>query len=369
MKEKFYDLKPILSTNADYNIIFGERSNGKTYACLKYMLERFTGKGVQGAIIRRWRDDFAGKRGATVFDALVANNEITKLTKGEWTDVYYFSARWYLCRYDDEGNRTTQDKPFCYGFAITGMEHDKGTSYPEVGTILFDEFITRTGYLPDEFILFSNCISTILRHKDAVYGEPIKIFMCGNTVNRYGCPYYNEMGLKHIKDMKPGDICIYEYGEGELKVAVEYTRPNKAGKKSDKFFAFDNPKLQMIQNGSWEIGIYPHCPCKIKPKDIIFTYYIVYDGEVLQCNVVRTNDLYFTFIHPKTSELEEKPNDLIYTTDFDARPNFRRKITKPRSDFERRIAEFYIKDKVFYDSNETGEIIRNYLIWCGKDGV
>ena len=29
---KFYTLNRILSKNADYNVIFGERSNGKTYA-------------------------------------------------------------------------------------------------------------------------------------------------------------------------------------------------------------------------------------------------------------------------------------------------------------------------------------------------
>ena len=79
--------------------------------------------------------------------------------------------------------------------------------------------------------------------------------------------------------------------------------------------------------------------------------------------------MYFTFIHKKTTPLEERKEDLIYSTEFDPRPNFRRRITKPRSDIERKITEFYIQDKIFYDSNETGEIVRNYLMWCGKDGV
>lgn len=369
MKEKFYDLKNILATNADYNIIFGERSNGKTYAVLKYLLERYAKKNIQGAIIRRWRDDFQGKRGASTFDALVANNEIKKLTNGVWSDVYYFSGRWYLCTYNEKGERTTDEKPFCYGFAITSMEHDKGTSFPGVGTILFDEFITRTGYLPDEFVLFNNVLSTIIRHRDTVNGEPIKIFMCGNSVNKYSCPYYSEMGLKHVKEMEQGAIDVYEYGESGLRVAVEYVKPTKNGKKSDKFFAFDNPRLNMVTSGGWEIDVYPHCPCKIKPKDILYTYYIIYDGEPLVCNVVRTENLYFTFIHQKHAELEERDTDLIYSTAFDARPNFRRKITKPRSDLERKLAEFFIKDKVFYENNETGEIVRNYLMWCGKEGV
>lgn len=362
MKEKYYDLKPILSKNADYNIIFGERSNGKTYALLKYLIEQYAKTEKQGAIVRRWKEDFIGKRGASMFDALVANNEVSKITGGIWTDVYYYSGRWYLCRYDDEGHRTQDEKPLCYGFSIASMEHDKGTSYPNVTTIVFDEFLTRQYYLPDEFVLFLNTVSTITRHK-----KDVKIFMLGNTVNKY-CPYFNEMGLKHVKDMTPGTIDVYTYGDSSLTVAVEYVKPNKAGKESDKYFAFDNPKLQMITGGAWEIGVYPHCPCKIRPADILYRYYIVFDGDPLTCEIISHDGLYFTFIYRKTTELQERDTDLIYSTEFDPRPNFRRKITVPRSNLEKKIVEFFIKDKVFYDSNETGEIVRNYLQWCKKGG-
>ena len=39
-KSKFYSLDGILEKDADYNIIFGERSNGKTYAALEYSISR-----------------------------------------------------------------------------------------------------------------------------------------------------------------------------------------------------------------------------------------------------------------------------------------------------------------------------------------
>ena len=35
---KFYSLSAILKKNCTYNVIFGERSNGKTYSVLKYGL-------------------------------------------------------------------------------------------------------------------------------------------------------------------------------------------------------------------------------------------------------------------------------------------------------------------------------------------
>ena len=88
MRVKYYSLKSILSKDAQYNIIFGERSNGKTYSVLKYGLERYINNNEQMAIIRRWQDDFTGKRGVTMFNAIVSNNEVEKLTNGEWTSIY-----------------------------------------------------------------------------------------------------------------------------------------------------------------------------------------------------------------------------------------------------------------------------------------
>lgn len=361
MKQKFYSLKNILARDAQYNVIFGERSNGKTYAVLKYGVERFAESGEQLAIVRRWQDDFTGKRGGTMFDALVSNGEISKATKGEWTGVYYYGSKWFFCRYDDDGKRINHEKPFAYGFAISTMEHDKSTAYPEITTICFDEFLTRTAYLPDEFVLFMNVCSTIIRHRTNV-----KIFMLGNTVNKY-CPYFKEMGLTHVKEMQPGSIDVYRYGDSELKVAVEYTLPNKDGKESDFYFAFDNPKLSMITGGEWEIDIYPHCPVKYTPAEVLYTYFIEFSGDLLQCEIVCHDDLYFTFIHRKTTELKHPETDLIYSTEYNPRPNYRRNITRPMSTLEKKIVEHFKKDKIFYSDNEVGEIVRNYLIWCGKD--
>lgn len=360
LKQKFYRLKKILEKNAVYNVIFGERSNGKTYAVLEYALKQYVDNGGQLAIVRRWQDDFTGKRGLTMFDGLVSNGAVSKLTNGRWNGVYYYGSRWYLCNIDKDGKRVNDETPFAYGFSISSMEHDKSTAYPNITTIMFDEFLTRTSYITDEFVLFMNVVSTIVRHRTNV-----KIFMLGNTVNKY-CPYFKEMGLTHIKDMKPGDIDVYKYGNSELTVAVEYTQANKAGKESDIYFAFDNPKLSMITGGAWEIDIYPHCPVKYKPCDIMFTYFIMFSGDLLQCEIIHTGDNDFTFIHRKTTELKDTENDLIFTPDFSPRPNYRRKITKPMSKVEKRIAEYYLKDKVFYADNEIGEIVRNYLMWCGK---
>ena len=364
-----YSLDEISKVKAHYNLIFGERSNGKTYAVLQRILENYHRDGSQGAYIRRFVEDMRTKEANELLAGHVANGHLMLITEGEWTNVYYFSQRWYLCRYEEtsKGNqvRVTDDTPFMYGFAISNWEHSKGSSYPNVTTVFFDEFMTRNGYLRDEFVMFMNLLSTIIRRRDNV-----TIYMCANTVNKM-CPYFDEMGLRHVRNMKQGDIDVYRIKHGPskkyLKIAVEYCAPNTKGKQSDFYFCFDNKKLEMITNGIWEIGVYPHCPIRYKPKDVLFTYFIDFDKQLLQCEIVHIDNDYFTFIHRKTTELKEPDKDIVYSQTYDARPNWKRYITKPRSKLEKRIAEFYIKDKVFYQDNEVGETVRNYLMWCGKN--
>ena len=369
-RNKYYSLDEIKKEHAHYNLIFGERSNGKTFAVLSEIVSNYYKYGKQGAYIRRMSEDFTGKRGATLFEALIdsdGKNTISELTEGYWTSVYYYGSRWYLCNYVEKDNgeyeRETDETPFCYGFAISATEHEKGVGYPNITTVCFDEFITRQVYLRDEFILFMNTLSTIIRQRDDVI-----IYMLGNTVNKY-CPYFKEMGLRHIDKMTQGTIDVYaiNHVDGkQLRIAVEYCKPNTKGKKSDFYFSFDNDKLQMITRGMWEIDIYPHCPCKYKPKDILFTYFIEFEGSLLQCEIIQTNELYFTYIHLKTTPLKNPYGDLIYSTKHDVRPNWRRKITTPYSDIEKRVYTFFKNEKVFYQDNEIGEIVRNYLMWCGK---
>lgn len=362
-RNKFYSLDNILSRNARYNIIIGQRSNGKTYACLLHGIKQYVANGSEMAIVRRWKEDFRGKRGQQMFEALTKNDEISKITDDEWTDVYYFSSRWYFCRYnEDDGKRITSPYPFAYGFALSDMEHDKSTSYPNVRTVVFDEFLSRSAYLVDEFVLFMNVLSTIIRQRDDV-----TIFMCGNTINKY-CPYFSEMGLRNVKTMEPGQIDVYEYGESGLRVAVEFSDNPQKKQASAVYFAFDNPKLSMITGtGSiWEIPLYPHCPVKYKPKNVLFTYFIEFDDELFQCEIVLKDGNYFTYIHRKTTPIKNPELDIIYSPQFSSLPNYRRKITKPRDDIDRKIAEFFLKEKVFYQDNECGETIRNYLQWCMK---
>ena len=368
MKNKFYSLDKIKKHNADYYFIIGERSNGKTYSVKMEMLKEYfkSGEVNQSALLRRWDEDFKGIRGSNMFSDIVANGELKKLCGDKYDDIQYFRHAWYLSKKNEEtGKSVKAEKPFCYAFSITAMEHDKSTSYPNVTTVLFDEVLTRKQYVPDEFILFMNCLSTIIRERDNV-----TIYMLGNTVSHFS-PYYSEMGLKHIRDMKQGDIDTYSYGESGLRVAVEYIGESKFLKKSNKYFAFDNPKLNMIKSGAYELDIHPHLTKRYKTSDILFMYFICYEEYILQCEVIQVDGEklpeIFTYIHEKTTELKQPDDDLIFTTEITSQHNKRVGILKPRDKMGEKVAWFYKHNLVFYQNNEIGEIVSNYI--KDTDGV
>ena len=366
-KYKYYRLDKIKKANAQYNFIFGERSAGKTYAVKEEILKDYLKTKKQGAIVRRWDDDLRGARGTVMFNDQI--ELIKKLSHNEWTGVIYQSRRWYLSKYDiDTGKVIKDDTPFCYGFGLNVMEHDKSTSYPNVNTIMFDEVLTRGHYLTDEFIIFMNLISTIARLR-----KDIKIYMLGNTVNKY-CPYFKEMGLVNIKNMKQGDIDIYTYGNTELRVAVEYTGSNSNAKDSNILFAFNNPKLHMISHGSWEIDIYPHLPVKYLPKEILFTFFIDFDGETVQGDIVnkgyerygegQRREIFthpFIFYHTKTTEIKQPTKDYIYSKSVSPFPNWHINLMKPTDRIGERIKRLMVDGYAFYQTNEVGEIVKNFI--------
>ena len=364
-KEKFYTLDNILSHNADYNMIYGERSNGKTTAVLKYaLIDNIESDYVnQLGIIRRWEEDFKGKNGKQMFENIINLGWVEQYTHGEYNSIYYYSQRWYLCHYDKDGNKTKQrEEPFALGFSITSEEHYKSTSYPNIKTILFDEFITRQYYLPEEFVKFQNLLSTIIRLR-----TDVKIFMCGNTINKF-CPYFAEMGLSGVRKQQKGSIDIYTYGDSTLKVAVEYSDFPSKKKASNKYFAFNNPKLEMITHGGWEIDIYPHLPCKYKPTNILYQFFIIFDDEKLHGNIINVDDVTFIYIHRKTTPVHTDTEWLVYQQNPDCRRNYRTNILKPFGKVDMYIKNMIDRKKIFYQDNEVGEIMNNYIKWCRVNG-
>lgn len=366
-KLKFYDIRHLMKKhpNAQYYMAIGERSNGKTYSALDYCLENYFKTGEQFAYLRRFNEDIKKKNLSQLFAAHCENGTISKYSGGLLNTVDYTAGKFRLGLALPDGTPPQYASEYIgHAFDLNSMEHYKSISFPKITTIVFDEFLSRQGYLPKEFILFTNALSTIIRQRNNV-----KIIMLGNTVNQY-CPYFAEMGLTHIKSQKQGTVDVYHYGNTGLEVVVEYCSPlNKEGKDSDVYFAFENPELQMITTGAWEIAVYPHLEIKYRPKDVQFEMFFIFDDNILHGELVATDNTYFLHIHRKTTPIKNPDTDIIYADKPDQRWNWKMCLTKQTDKVSLTVVKMFKENRVFYSDNEVGEIMRNYLIWSDNYSI
>ena len=366
---KFYDIRHLFKDHPDalYYVSFGERSNGKTYSALDYGMERFAKNGEEFAYIRRWGEDIRPKNIGNLFKGHIENGRLQHYFGDTYNALEYKSNKFVLLRRKEDGkvDDSVETKILCNVFDLNGMEHYKSISFPRITTIILDEFISRDSYLSNEFQLFQNSVSTIVRYRNNV-----RILMLGNTVNKY-CPYFNEMGLKHIKEMKEGTVDVYTYGQTGLKVVVEYCESSakKGGKPSDAYFAFDNPQLKMITEGSWEIAVYPHLPCEYKPKDVSVEFFIEFDRDILHGEVVSTGDQApFVFLHRKTTKIKHD-DDIVYGTSPSSNPYHIFGLLRQNDPLSKFIRECIATGRIFYSTNEVGEVLRNYILWNRNQGL
>ena len=360
-KFRYYDIRHLLTEYSDalYYIVIGERSNGKTYSSLDYCLQR-AAKGEEFAYLRRYGEDIRPKNLSSLFDAHLKNNRIPELFPN-YDSIEYTSGRFVLYKRDENGKRDASVEPKTIGraFDLNGMEHYKSIAFPRITTIVFDEFLSRTGYIPNEWQLFQNSLSTIIRDRNNV-----KVLMLGNTVNKY-CPYFDEMGLNHIKEMEQGSVDIYRYGDSGLELIVEYCESSakRGGKASDIYFAFDNPQLRMITEGAWEIAVYPHLPVHYKPKDVVCQFFVDFAHEILHGRVISVpNEAPFVFLHRKSTEIQ-CDTDIVYCTVPSSNPYRRYGLYEQRDKLSTFIRECLRTGRVFYSTNDVGETFRNYLMW------
>ena len=87
------------------------------------------------------------------------------------------------------------------------------------------------------------------------------------------------------------------------------------------------------------------------------------------CEIVDNGTDNFTFIHRKTTPIQDDDNDIIYSMEYSPKPNHVRRMNRPVNKWQRMIAQYYVEDRVFYQDNEVGEIVRNYLMASSSDKI
>lgn len=167
----FWNINKCLSYNALFNFIIGNRGAGKTYGAKKFVISRFLKYGEQFVYLRRYKEEL-------------------KNIKNFFNDV---SVEFPETKFKVKGKELyIDDKLAGYVIPLSTSKIQKSTSYPDVRTIIFDEFIIDTGvyhYLPDEVTYFLEFYETVARMRD------VRVLLLSNAMT-VGNPYFYYFNIK-----------------------------------------------------------------------------------------------------------------------------------------------------------------------------
>ena len=116
-KQKFYSIDNLLKENADYNILLGERSNGKSYAVKEYCLTEAYKKGHKLVLLRRWQIETK----ATNIEAYFADAPIRAITDGKCNAITVYRGDIFASHIEEDGTITRikqLGKVFCFCSSI-----------------------------------------------------------------------------------------------------------------------------------------------------------------------------------------------------------------------------------------------------------
>lgn len=289
-KQKYYNIQNIIKEDCEYNVLLGERSNGKSYQVKDYCINDYLENGNKLIYLRRYTVEIKN----AMVESYFADVDISKKTKGKYELIVAYRSSIYLANYNDDGtiNRGVEIGKM---MALSSSTHYKSMSLLEFKNIIFEEFITDDGYLFNEPNTLQQLVSTIARR------NRIKVFLIGNTISRL-CPYFNEWQLFNIPKQKQGTIEIYNMSTDQydetgkrvvIKIGVELCE--NSGNNSKMFFGTVS---KTITNGAWETKEQPHIPYEYKECKCLYKLTIIKFNMIYICEVLNHKSDYFVFVHP-----------------------------------------------------------------------
>lgn len=381
---KYYELDNILTKNAHFNFIIGERSNGKTTAVLRHIIKDYYETGRRGMIIRQMEEDIKGYRATALFAAINSGGMVEELTEGVYHSVKCFRRSYYLGQENEDGEMKYESEPFAQLVSLSQADHNKSISFPNVGTIVYDEFMRQGGQmLKDELEKFDSILSTIVREKAMA-----TIFLVANTVS-WNSPYFKKYKIRNVRKMEQGDIAVMEIpsrdpSKPNTRIAIEYceSTAKRGGKDSDVYFPEDDEQALMIKEGGFAVPAYPQCPHHFTGKNVRLTCWILCEEMILRCRLLKVDREAFFFVDKLNTVntlpgekvgvetpdweryefLRDKRRDLVYSLTFTSDPSHFIDPTIAYSDPRTRwLAGALQANRVFFEDSEAGEELMYYI--------
>lgn len=358
----YYNLDNIDSENADFNLIYGEKGNGKSYQikhkkAIEPYLESMVRDGINDRdrfmLIRRWKEEIKAEKIEQYFRDI----DIYKLTNGRYNCITLYKGKLWLSVYDPEAKPQIKRGDYIgYVVALSTEQTYAGASYLDVKNMLFEEFMSRDVYLPHEPDKLMNLYATVDRKRGTT-----KLWLVGNTVSRI-CPYVEDWGLyEFLSEQKQGTIVTTfvptggtdDEGNPELvKIAMEYckdtgTSSHVIGKRKDT-----------ANKGAWENDPQPHLPESYNNYDIKFRMLFKYGSFMWIAEFLydeETNN-YCWYIYPYKGKISD---DIIVISDevrFDKHwfTSINSLLMSTTNIALKRVLSTFTKNNIFYANDLCG---------------
>jgi len=294
-KQVHYNIDNISKENANINLIYGEKSNGKSYQVkhkkgilpfLDYVNKIKKENAIKSAMInderfilmRRWKEDIT----KLWIEKYFSDVDVAKITDNQYNMVTSYRGELFLSTFDYETNKVTRGLKIGYVMSLSTEQHYSGGSFLDVKRIIFEEFMERGGiYIKNEPDRLMYLYSTVDRKRGTT-----ELWLVGNSVSRV-CPYIKAWGLDKIfSKLKQGEIATKEIdNDGTIvKIAVEYCRSS-----GGKNMAIGNAS-RMINTGAWETQPQPKLPKSKKYYNKLYVIGFQYKGFKFLCEYLKDKE-------------------------------------------------------------------------------
>lgn len=300
-KPNYVKKSTIDKIKADYVILLGQRSNGKSFALKEKLIKDAYNNGEQFGYLRRYREDCKDYLVTEYFNDIIYNKNghqyIKEWTNGEYTTIYCYKQTIYLANVDENG-KNIKGPQIGRMFGLSAGEHYKSLSFPNITRIVYEEFITDSDYLPDEPKKLMHLASTIFRLNKGT------IYCIGNTISRI-CPYFGDWELNKIPKQKAGTIDYYNKVEDEytVKIAVYLTDTLKV--KNGLFFGNAGKAI----NGSvWDTNEQPHLVGHRDDYTTLYSMVFKYNTTLFLMEFLQSKkdpNNFTWFVSPKTTPIQK----------------------------------------------------------------
>ena len=297
LKIPYYNIDDLMNQNAQYNIVYGERSNGKSYQLKKKVMltDAILNGDRRFMLVRRTKNEITTEKIERYFSDI----NISELTDGKYDGITVWRRELFLSYFDYDKFKFARGKKIGYVVPLENEQDYAGASFLDVDNIVFEEFMSRKKYLADEPNKLMNLYCTVDRKRGTT-----KLWLCGNSISRV-CPYLTDWGLMQtMRTQVQGTIENKTFiVDGEpLKMSIEFAP--FSGRSSHVIGSHS----RMLSTGEWQTDPQPHLDKSIKNYDAILHAIFEFAGFTFLARYMvdpETGDKIW-FICDKTKRYPEK---------------------------------------------------------------